>query len=137
MSFACTFAFGELKLMEGSAKILSLIARDEATHLNLTTHIIKAWQKGDDKGMSKVIKSQDNFTALKDEDREQSIFRRGLDTIVLTFKSVSIFTKSFNQATGGASYFDIPPKVIDTISLIVGIFILFAIVAVFWRYKST
>ena len=55
-SFACTFAFGELKLMEGSAKILSLIARDEATHLELIPHVIKAWQKGDDKGMSKVIK---------------------------------------------------------------------------------
>ena len=59
VSFACTFAFGELKLMEGSAKILSLIARDEATHLNLSTHVIKAWQKGDDKGMSKVIKGLD------------------------------------------------------------------------------
>jgi ribonucleoside-diphosphate reductase beta chain len=59
VSFACTFAFGELKLMEGSAKILSLIARDEATHLNLTTHIIKAWQKGDDKDMVKIMKSQD------------------------------------------------------------------------------
>mgnify|MGYP003133071299 FL=1 len=45
--------------MEGSAKILSLIARDEATHLNLSTHVIKAWQKGDDKGMSKVIKGLD------------------------------------------------------------------------------
>ena len=59
VSFACTFAFGELKLMEGSAKILSLIARDEATHLNLSTHVIKAWQKGDDIGMSKVIKGLD------------------------------------------------------------------------------
>jgi ribonucleoside-diphosphate reductase beta chain len=59
VSFACTFAFGELKLMEGSAKILSLIARDEATHLNLSTHIIKAWQKGDDKGMSKIMKGLD------------------------------------------------------------------------------
>jgi ribonucleotide reductase beta subunit family protein with ferritin-like domain len=48
VSFACTFAFGELKLMEGSAKIISLIARDEATHLNLSTHIIKHWMKGDD-----------------------------------------------------------------------------------------
>ena len=28
VSFACSFAFGELKLMEGSAKIISLIARD-------------------------------------------------------------------------------------------------------------
>ena len=59
VSFACTFAFGELKLMEGSAKILSLIARDEATHLNLSHTFIKAWQKGDDKGMSKVIKGLD------------------------------------------------------------------------------
>jgi ribonucleoside-diphosphate reductase beta chain len=45
--------------MEGSAKILSLIARDEATHLNLTTHVIKAWQKGDDKDMLRVMKGQD------------------------------------------------------------------------------
>ena len=56
VSFACTFAFGELKLMEGSAKIISLIARDEATHLNLTTHVIKNWQKGDDSQMLKIIK---------------------------------------------------------------------------------
>ena len=41
VSFACTFAFGELKLMEGSAKILSLIARDESQHLAITSHIIK------------------------------------------------------------------------------------------------
>ena len=59
VSFACTFAFGELKLMEGSAKLLSLIARDEATHLNLSTHVIKAWQKGDDKDMLKVMKKED------------------------------------------------------------------------------
>ena len=39
VSFACSFAFGELKLMEGSAKILSLIARDEvSTSCNLTAH---------------------------------------------------------------------------------------------------
>ena len=59
VSFACTFAFGELKLMEGSAKILSLIARDEATHLNLTSRIIKNWQKGEDPEMKKIIKSCD------------------------------------------------------------------------------
>lgn len=39
-SFACTFAFGENKLMEGSAKILSLIARDENVHFALTSNII-------------------------------------------------------------------------------------------------
>jgi len=57
VSFACTFAFGELKLMEGSAKIISLIARDEATHLNLSTHILKHWARGnDDPEMAKVAK---------------------------------------------------------------------------------
>jgi len=59
VSFACTFAFGELKLMEGSAKIISFIARDEATHLNLSTQIIKKWQDGDDPEMKKIIKSCD------------------------------------------------------------------------------
>ena len=49
VSFACSFAFGELKLMEGSAKIISLIARDENQHLALTQNIINNWRKGDDK----------------------------------------------------------------------------------------
>ena len=48
VSFACTFAFGELKLMEGSAKIISLIARDESQHLALSTHILKNWMQGKD-----------------------------------------------------------------------------------------
>ncbi|GAI74221.1 unnamed protein product, partial [marine sediment metagenome] len=33
VSFACSFAFAELDKMEGNAKIISLIARDEALHL--------------------------------------------------------------------------------------------------------
>ena len=48
VSFACTFAFGELKLMEGSAKIISLIARDESQHLALSTHVLKHWMQGKD-----------------------------------------------------------------------------------------
>ena len=57
VSFACTFAFGELKLMEGSAKIISLIARDESQHLALTTHVLKNWMRGDDdKDMVDIIK---------------------------------------------------------------------------------
>ena len=46
VSFACSFAFGELKLMEGSAKIISLIARDESQHLVLTQKILKKWAEG-------------------------------------------------------------------------------------------
>ena len=58
VSFACSFAFGELKLMEGSAKIISLIARDENQHLVLTQQIIKNWQKGDDPVMQEIIKEE-------------------------------------------------------------------------------
>src|SRR6056300_1763182 len=57
VSFACTFAFGELKLMEGSAKIISLIARDEAQHLAISTHILKNWMNGkDDPDMVEIAK---------------------------------------------------------------------------------
>lgn len=57
VSFACTFAFGELKLMEGSAKIISLIARDESQHLALTTHILKNWMQGkDDPEMAEIAR---------------------------------------------------------------------------------
>ena len=53
--FACTFGFGELKLMEGSAKIVSLIARDEAQHLALSTHVLKLWAQGkDDPEMAEI-----------------------------------------------------------------------------------
>ncbi len=41
VSFACSFAFGENELMEGNAKILALIARDENIHLSITSNIIK------------------------------------------------------------------------------------------------
>jgi ribonucleoside-diphosphate reductase beta chain len=57
VSFACSFGFGELRLMEGSAKIISLIARDESQHLAITQHIIKNYQKTEkDKQMLKVMK---------------------------------------------------------------------------------
>ena len=52
VSFACSFAFGELKLMEGSAKIISLIARDENQHLAITQNILNKWKaQGDDPEM--------------------------------------------------------------------------------------
>jgi ribonucleoside-diphosphate reductase beta chain len=54
VSFACSFAFGELKVMEGSAKIISLIARDEAQHLVLTQNIINKWRDGDDPDMKSI-----------------------------------------------------------------------------------
>ena len=58
VSFACSFAFGELKVMEGSAKIISLIARDENQHLVLTQNIINKWREGDDKDMQEIFKEE-------------------------------------------------------------------------------
>ena len=58
VSFACSFAFGENKLMEGSAKILSLISRDESQHLVLTQQILKNWEKGDDPDMVEIAKEE-------------------------------------------------------------------------------
>ncbi|MCR3755429.1 MAG: ribonucleoside-diphosphate reductase 1 subunit beta [Sodalis sp. Psp] len=48
VSFACSFAFAERELMEGSAKIIRLIARDEALHLTGTQHILSLMRSGED-----------------------------------------------------------------------------------------
>ena len=65
VSFACSFAFGELKLMEGSAKIISLIARDESQHLALTQKILKKWQEGDDPDMQTIAdEEKENVKAM-------------------------------------------------------------------------
>ena len=61
VSFACSFAFGELKLMEGSAKIISLIARDENQHLAITQNILKKWREGDDPDMAKIFKEEQRW----------------------------------------------------------------------------
>ena len=62
VSFACSFAFGELKLMEGSAKIISLIARDENQHLALTQNILNKWREGDDPEMQKIMEEEEEWT---------------------------------------------------------------------------
>ena len=65
VSFACSFAFGELKVMEGSAKIISLIARDENQHLVLSQNIINKWREGDDPDMQAIYHEEvDNSRAM-------------------------------------------------------------------------
>ena len=61
VSFACSFAFGENKLMEGSAKILSLISRDESQHLVITQQILKKWADGDDPEMKEIAAEEKSF----------------------------------------------------------------------------
>jgi len=65
VSFACSFAFGELKLMEGSAKIISLISRDENQHLAITQNILNKWRGGDDPEMEQIAEEErDNTTRM-------------------------------------------------------------------------
>ena len=59
VSFACSFAFGELKMMEGNAKIIGLIARDESQHMTITQNIIKKWLEGDDPEMREIAKEEE------------------------------------------------------------------------------
>ncbi len=69
VSFACSFAFAERELMEGNAKIIKLIARDEALHLTGTQHILNLLRTGqDDPEMAEIAKEceQECFDIFKD-----------------------------------------------------------------------
>lgn len=57
VSFACTFSFAERTLVEGSAKTVKFIARDENEHLALTNHIIKKLPT-DDKDFIQIIQDR-------------------------------------------------------------------------------
>jgi len=56
VSFACSWAFAELKNMEGNAKIIKLIARDENIHLAATTTIIRS-----------LIKEDNSYETIREE----------------------------------------------------------------------
>ena len=71
VSFACSFAFGENKLMEGSAKIISLIARDENQHLAITQNILNKWVAGDDPEMKQIAKEEEEWV--------YTMFKRAVD----------------------------------------------------------
>jgi len=66
VSFACSFAFAERKVMEGNAKIIKLIARDEALHLTSTQYMLNLMREGkDDPDMAKIaIESQDEVIQM-------------------------------------------------------------------------
>ncbi|MGF1725466.1 class Ia ribonucleoside-diphosphate reductase subunit beta [Photobacterium nomapromontoriensis] len=69
VSFACSFAFAERELMEGNAKIIKLIARDEALHLTGTQHILNLLRNGhDDPEMATIAAEckQECFQIFKD-----------------------------------------------------------------------
>ena len=62
VSFACSWAFAEVKKMEGNAKIIKLIARDENLHLAATQHLLKILPQDDE-----------DFIKIREETKEQCI----------------------------------------------------------------
>jgi ribonucleotide reductase beta subunit family protein with ferritin-like domain len=120
VSFACSFAFGELKLMEGSAKIISLIARDENQHLVLTQNIINKWYQGDDPDMLQIAKEEEEwvkeaFTKAVNEEKvwAEYLFKDGsmigLNAKLLT-QYVEWVANRRMKAIGIKPMFDIPAK---------------------------
>ncbi|CUB02486.1 class Ia ribonucleoside-diphosphate reductase subunit beta [Marinomonas fungiae] len=85
VSFACSFAFAERTLMEGNAKIIKLIARDEALHLNGTQHMLNLMMSGrDDPEMAVIAQEcqQDVINifveaAQQEKDWAQYLFKDG------------------------------------------------------------
>lgn len=64
VSFVCSWGFAERKLMEGNAKIIKLIARDEALHMNFTASMINLINSG---------KEGDLFAEVAKECEEEAI----------------------------------------------------------------
>ncbi len=85
VSFACSFAFAERKVMEGNAKIIRMIARDEALHLTGTQHILNLMSEGkDDPDMKKIAKECEKEvitmfkeTCEQEKDWAEYLFRDG------------------------------------------------------------
>ena len=85
VSFACSFAFAERELMEGNAKIIKLIARDEALHLTGTQHILNLLRSGqDDPEMAEVAAEceQDCYdlfkrAAMQEKEWAEYLFKDG------------------------------------------------------------
>jgi len=73
VSFACSFAFAERAKMEGNAKIIKLIARDEALHLTGTQHILQIMARGkDDPEFAEVAEEcRDDMVTIFREAAEQ------------------------------------------------------------------
>ncbi len=85
VSFACSFAFAERAIMEGNAKIIKLIARDEALHLTGTQHMLNIMASGaDDPDFKEIAKEceQDVYNIFKEAAQQEKdwakyLFREG------------------------------------------------------------
>ncbi|WP_270806586.1 class Ia ribonucleoside-diphosphate reductase subunit beta [Aeromonas sp. QDB62] len=85
VSFACSFAFAERELMEGNAKIIKMIARDEALHLTGTQHMLNLMRTGqDDPEMTEIAAECEQAcfeifkeAAIQEKEWAEYLFRDG------------------------------------------------------------
>jgi ribonucleoside-diphosphate reductase beta chain len=70
VSFACSFFFGAQGKMEGNAKIIKFIERDERVHAAITSEILKIFKSNPDEG----------FTKIYDEDKIKEAYSIGVQT---------------------------------------------------------
>lgn len=98
VSFAVTFSFGERALMEGVAKTMSLIARDEAVHLKYTqwllTQLQKAWP---DIAAECEEEAVEIFMMARNEEREWATYLTKLGSVIglnesILFKYIDYLT---------------------------------------------
>ncbi|MGY0217336.1 class Ia ribonucleoside-diphosphate reductase subunit beta [Endozoicomonadaceae bacterium StTr2] len=118
VSFACSFAFAERGTMEGNAKVIKLIARDEALHLTGTQHMLQLMAEGkDDPEMAEIARelkpeAEAIFIAAAEQEKEwaEYLFKDGsmigLNKDILS-QYVEYITNQRMQAIG----FDMPFKI--------------------------
>ncbi|SVB01770.1 uncharacterized protein METZ01_LOCUS154624 [marine metagenome] len=75
VSFACSWAFAELKKMEGNAKIIKFIARDENLHLASTQYLLTKVLTKEDKDFKKIAEEckqevSDMFVSAVDQEKQ-------------------------------------------------------------------
>ncbi len=84
VSFACAFAFAENKKMEGNAKIIKFIARDENEHLAITIKMLRDLRNKPEEGFSDIVAELDDevYALFKDAAEQEMrwaeyLFKRG------------------------------------------------------------
>lgn len=127
VSFACSFAFAERELMEGNAKIIKLIARDEALHLSGTQHMLNIMQDGADDPEMAVVAAQCREESIEmfkraaeqEKDWAQYLFKDGsmigLNKDILC-QYVEYITNIRMQAVGLPTVFEIKSNPIPWIN---------------------
>lgn len=86
VSFACSWAFAENKQMEGNAKIIKFIARDENIHLSITQKLLRNALVADDPIFAKIKKETEQECLQMYEDA----MRQEKDWAKYLFKDGSI-----------------------------------------------